>query len=509
MHSAEPVLLELAAVAKRFGGVDALQGVNLRVDPKTVHALVGENGAGKSTLAKLISGVYLPDAGEMRLAGTNVWFRSPREALAAGVSIIAQEPSLVPERSVVENVFLGMETRNSFVLSRREMQTRYEQLIERVGFSLPPQARAKELRVVDQLRIEILRAVAREAKLLIMDEPTAALSRDDAERLFAIIHDLRAGGTTIIYISHFLEEVLRIADRVTIMRDGRVIRTRDAANETPATLVEGMIGRKMTLAFPSKATLDSTAPQLLSVEGLSCGRLVRHVSFNIRVGEILGLAGLIGSGRSEVARAIFGADAKTAGAIAVCGKPVDIRSPGDAVRAGIVMLPEDRKHQGFVMQRSVRSNVLLPHLERFSYAGVIRGGAAARAVREILDKLRVKASDGQSVVSLSGGNQQRVLFAKWLFGDPLVFIADEPTRGVDVGAKQEIYELIHSLAACGTGVLLISSEIEEVLGLAHRVLVMRNGEVVREIDAANLSEQAIMHAAFAIDVVTEPTGAMK
>ena len=331
-----------------------------------------------------------------------------------------------------------------------------------------------------------------------MDEPTSALTTDEAERLFQLVRVLRDRGTTIVYVSHFLSEVLALVDTVTVLRDGRLVRTAPAATETPERLVTAMLGRSLDLTFPEKSYPPPDAPVVLSVDGLSAPPAVEDVGFEIRAGEIVGLAGLIGSGRSEVARAIFGADRASRGVVALDGKRLRIRSPRDGIRHGIVMLPEDRKGQGLVMLRSIADNVTLPHLRDISFGGVLRAGDERRKAGELVRRVDVRARSLRARVdSLSGGNQQKVLFAKWLFRQPRVFIADEPTRGIDVGAKLAVYELIRSLASSGIGVLLISSEHEEVLGLAHRVLVMKAGRIVAEYDGRSVTKDDVLHAAFA------------
>jgi simple sugar transport system ATP-binding protein/ribose transport system ATP-binding protein len=498
--AAGDVHVSLAGVGKRFGGVQALADIDLEIARGTIHGLVGENGAGKSTLGKIIAGVHRPDEGQLWVDGSRVSYHSPRAALRGGVTIITQEPTLVPNRSVLENVFLGTESAAAGVLDTRSTRRRYAELSEHAQIDLPAGVPARTLRVADQQKVEILRAIAREARLVVMDEPTSALTTDEASKLFDFVHRLRAGGTTIIYVSHFLEEVLALVDTVTVLRDGRLVRTTAAAEETPERLVTAMLGRSMALAFPEKIFPASDAPVALAVRGLSNPPGVHEVSFEVRSGEILGLCGLIGSGRSEVARAIFGADKRSSGAIEVGGKPARIRSPRGAIRTGVAMLPEDRKTQGLLMLRSIVDNVTLPHLRTVSRGGVLAPRRERRSVLELMRRIDVRARGPTAkLLTLSGGNQQKVLFAKWLFRPPHVFIADEPTRGVDVGAKRAIHELIHSLANEGKAVLLISSEHEEVLGLAHRVLVMRGGRIVAELEGSSMTEDAVLHAAFATE----------
>jgi ABC-type sugar transport system ATPase subunit len=492
--------VEVRGVSKRFGGVVALDRVELEIEHRSIHALVGENGAGKSTLAKILSGVHRADDGEVWVEGRRVDYRSPRDALADGITIIAQEPTLVPHRSVQENVYLGVEGGRAGIVDDRRTSRRFAALVRESGIELPPRRLARTLRVADQQKVEVLRAIAREAKLFVMDEPTSALTTDESERLFEVIKRLRDRGATVVYVSHFLPEVLALADTVTVLRDGKLVRTSPTADETPDKLVSAMLGRPLDLTFPEKAPPLPDAPIVLSVQGLARPPGVQEASFEIRAGEIVGLAGLIGSGRSEVARAIFGADRRTAGVVEVDGRRLDARSPRAAIRRGVVMLPEDRKRQGLLMLRSLVDNVTLPHLGDLSSVGVMALRSERKRTSELIGRLDVRTrSNNARVNTLSGGNQQKVLFAKWLFRRPRVFIADEPTRGVDVGAKLAIHRLIHSLAAEGIAVLLISSEHEEVLGLAHRVLVMRAGRIVAEFGGQAMSEDAVLHAAFATE----------
>jgi ABC-type sugar transport system ATPase subunit len=492
-------------VGKRFGGVQALTDVSLSIGRGEIHGLVGENGAGKSTLGKILAGVTTADEGEVWLDGHPVAFRSPHDALASGVTMIAQEIVLVPQLRVVDNVFLGLESHRGQFVDRRGLHQRYQELQETTGFDLPPDELVGHLRLADQQKVEVLRAVARGAKLVVMDEPTAPLTADEARRLFDVIRTLRDRGTTIVYVSHFLREVLSLADRVTVLKDGRVVRTAPVGEETPESLVTAMLGRSLDVQFPERPPISRNARVALAVRGLRRADVLHDISFDVRAGEILGIAGLIGSGRSELARCIFGADPRDAGEILLDGMPTRVRSPRDAVRAGIVMLPESRKEQGLVMGRPVIENVTLASLSEFATAGgLVSPGRERAAARSVLadvgvppDRMRVPVSQ------LSGGNQQKTLFAKWLLRKPRAFIADEPTRGVDVGAKRAIYELLAGLAADGIAVIVISSDLEEVLELAHRVLVMREGRLAAEFDAKNVTEEQVMTAAFAAHTMKE------
>lgn len=490
-------LLVARDVSRRYGGIQALDRVTFALRVGSVHGLVGENGAGKSTLSKILGGVEQPDAGDLLLDGRPVRFGSPRDALAAGIATIAQELALVPARTVAENVFLGAEPRRFGVLDGAALRRRFADLNGRTGFGLDGAARVRDLRVADQQKVEILRAVARDARVILMDEPTASLTSDETHRLLDIVRRLAAGGTAVVLVSHFLDEVLAVAADVTVMRDGRVVRSGPAASETEDGLVQAMIGRKLASAFPERRPPADAAPVVLRADGLRRRDAIDGVSFEIRAGEILGLAGLVGSGRTEIARALFGADRLDGGTVAVDGRAVRLRHPADAIAAGIAMLPESRKEQGLHLARPVRENETMASLRAFAPRWVIDGRRERAAARRATSDLDVRtASIEAPVVTLSGGNQQKVLFAKWLLRGPRVLIADEPTKGVDVGAKRQIYDLLHRLAAEGLAVLLISSEIEEVLGLSHRVLVLRGGRVVAEFVGDDADKDRVMAAAF-------------
>jgi simple sugar transport system ATP-binding protein/ribose transport system ATP-binding protein len=500
-----PVHVELRGISKRFGGVRALKDVDLVVERGAIHALVGENGAGKSTLGKIIAGIHRPDEGALLVDGRQVDYRHPSAALRDGLAAIAQELTLVPSLSVIENVFLGREATRAAILDGRALRRRYAELDASTGFAIPGDARVGSLRVADQQKVEILRALARDAKLIVMDEPTAALTQDEAERLFDVMRALRDRGTTIIYVSHFLHEVLALADTVTVLRDGIVVQSTLASAQSAASLVSAMLGRSLDLTFPAKEFPPADAPVVLSVRGLVRTGVVNPTDLDVRAGEIVCIAGLIGSGRSELARLIFGADRASAGRIEVEGREVKVRGPSSGLRAGIALLPESRKEQGLLMQRSIGENITLPHLGQVETFGIVSSLAERRQAAAAMTRFDVRAKSSKDrVATLSGGNQQKVLFAKWLFARPRVLIADEPTRGVDVGAKRSIYELIQSLAAGGLGILMISSEIEEVIGLAHRVLVMRGGSIVAEFDGRSLSEHLIMQAAFGATAEQSP-----
>ncbi len=491
-----PVQVELREVSKHFGEIHALESVSLSISEGSVHALVGENGAGKSTLGKIISGVFPPDRGSVLLHGAPVSLRSPREALQHGIAAMAQEPAIVSGLSVAENVFLGVEPQAGGFVRNRALQQRYAELAASAGFALPADRPAGRLRTAEQQEVEILRALARDARLIVMDEPSAALTGPEARKLHEIIRALARAGKTLLLISHLLGEVLELADTITVLRDGRLVRTAPAGQETEESLIEAMLGRSLVAQFPPKRRPRQAAPVVLAVRRLRA-RGVVDVSFEVRAGEIVGLAGLVGAGRTEVARAIFGAERVLGGGIEVSGGRWIFRTCRQALRAGIVMIPESRKDQGLLYSRSVKENVSLASLESLSRLGVVRGRVEERETARMLERVQVRGANPAALVSsLSGGNQQKVLFARSLLRRPAVLIADEPTRGVDVGAKRAIYDLLVLLADEGLGVLLISSETEEILGLAHRVLVMRGGRIVAEFDEDTMTESSVLSAAF-------------
>ncbi len=499
------VLVELRQLGKQFGGVQALDDVSMTIETGTVHAVVGENGAGKSTLGKIIAGAIAPDTGDVLVDGDPVSFRSPRDALAYGVAAIAQELLVVPRLSVAENVFLGAEPRRVGWVQRATLRRRFEALAGEAGFVLPPDRPAGQLRTAEQQQIEILRALARDARLIVMDEPSAALSGPDTARLHEIIRSLAKSGKSVLLVSHFLGEVLELADTITVLRDGRLVSTEPASTQTEDSLIRAMLGRPLGAAFPAKTAPQANAPVALAVRDITAPG-VTGASLEVHAGEIVGIAGLVGAGRSELARAIFGVDQRK-GVVELAGKPLGSAAPLASLRAGVAMIPESRKDQGLLLGRSAVENVTLSSLDQFSRLGVVNRKAERDAAARILDRVEVKGGAyGAPVVSLSGGNQQKVLFARMLMCSPRVMIADEPTRGVDVGAKRAIYDLLVTLAADGMGVLLISSELEEILGLAHRVLVMRRGRIVAELAGEAMTESAILAAAFS-EASEEPNAA--
>jgi ABC-type sugar transport system ATPase subunit len=489
--------IRLHDVVKRFGGTTAVDHVNVEVPVADIHGLVGENGAGKSTLGKMVAGVFGADAGTIEIFGEEVRFRSPREALDAGIAMISQEISLVPARSVLDNVFLGRESNRFGLTNRQRLRVRLEELMADSGLRVPVDARAGDLRIAEQQKVEMLRALAREARVIVFDEPTAALSRPDAHALMTTIKDLATRETTVIYVSHFLEEVLDLCTSVTVMRDGAVVKSGPAAEETVSSLVQAMLGRPLSVTFPTKTLPPADAPVRVAARDLSRGDIVKRMSLSIRAGEIVGLAGLVGSGRSEFARLIFGADPRDSGELEIDGRLVRNRHPHEAVANGIAMLPESRKDQGLVMCRSSAENLTMAHLSDVAKAGFVSTPRERAEFDKLAGQLDLRGGGARTQIeNLSGGNQQKIAFGKWLVRRPALLVADEPTRGVDVGAKLAIYGLIRDLAAEGVAVLLISSEFEEVIGLSHRIVVMRRGEPVAELAADTVDVDGLTARAF-------------
>ncbi|MBC8194512.1 MAG: sugar ABC transporter ATP-binding protein [Acidimicrobiia bacterium] len=487
----------LKGISKQFGSTRAIDSVNLTIRRGEVHALIGENGAGKSTLGKVLAGVHEPDEGSMTIAGKTVRFRSPRQALDMRVTMVAQELQLVPTLTAIENVYLGIESSRGPVVDDRDHRDRYQRLVQQSGIGVDPSRRVDSLSVADQQKVEILRALAREAELIVMDEPTARLTADEASNLLQIIRDLSVGGTTVVFVSHFLDQVLDVADRITIMRDGRIVRTSEAGSESTGSLVEAMIGRTLEANFPPKSPPDTTAETVLTVKGLGRVGSFEDVDLQVNAGEIVALAGLVGSGRTEVVRSVFGVDPVDCGSVEMLGSGVGLGTPRAAIASGMGMIPESRSDQGLMLRRPVRENASLPRLGLFSRLGMVLRRGEQESVQVATTEVDLRAASLEMPVeSLSGGNQQKTMFARWLIERPRLLIADEPTRGVDVGAKRAIYELLAGLAEDGMAVLLVSSEIEEVLGLAHRILVMRGGRIVCEIDGIEASEAEVLEAAF-------------
>ncbi len=497
---ADTPFIQIRDVSRQFIAVQALADINLSINQGEIHALVGENGAGKSTLGKIISGIERPDTGTLFVRGQARSYTHPIDALRDGITTITQEIALLNKQTIIDNVLLGQEIQRFGILNRANMRAEFERLVKSTGFDLQPDTLVGNLRLADKKKVEVLRAIARDVELIIMDEPTAMLADDETQFFLEIVRDLQARGHTIIYVSHFLEEVLGLADTVTIMRNGRIVRTAPTSEETINSLVEAMLGQTLSEMYPPRVFPPAEAPFTLEVRGLR-SPVLDGIDLNVRAGEIVGLAGLVGSGRSRLSHTIFGAEEILGGEILINGNPVRIQNTSDAIRAGIFMLPESRKEQGLLLKQDIRSNLTLPHLLSVVWRnGILNYRKETSRIRALLEGLNVQPPLPHLPVNrLSGGNQQRVLFGKWLFERPHIFIVDEPTRGVDIGAKRAVYRLIAQLAADGVAILLVSSEIDEIFGLAHRVYVMRLGRIVAEFGAADgplIAKKEVMSAAF-------------
>jgi ABC-type sugar transport system ATPase subunit len=488
-------LLRMDGIGKSFPGVRALQGVSLDLHAGEVLALLGENGAGKSTLIKVLAGAHVPDAGSIHIGGVERRIRNPIEARRAGVAVIYQEFNLIPALTAAENIFLGRERSRAGFVRHGAERRQAEELFRRIGVPVDPAALCRDLTVAQQQVVEIAKALATDARILVMDEPSATLTPQEVERLFVVIRDLKAQGLGIIYVSHRLDEIFEIADRVTVLRDGRHVATRPVGEVSRDGLIELMVGRRLDQEFPNRQA--AVGEPRLVVRDLRRGRKVRGVSFEVRRGEVVGLTGLVGSGRTETARLIFGADRPEGGTVSLDGRPRQLANPRQAIRAGIALLTEDRKGQGLILAQSVRDNFALPNLATWSRLGLVDRRRERAALRRFIDGLHIRlASPEQPVATLSGGNQQKVVLAKWLERNCEVVIFDEPTRGIDVGAKYEIYLLINELAAQGKAILMISSELPEVLGMSDRILVMHEGRLTGEItDVAGATQEQIMKLA--------------
>jgi ribose transport system ATP-binding protein len=488
------LLVEMTGVTKDFPGVHALSEAGFELRPGEVHALVGENGAGKSTLMKILAGIYVADAGAIRYKGEDVQIANPRTARDLGISMIHQELNLMPHLTVAQNIFLGREPRGRlpFLLDDRRLNKQTAELVAHLHLKLDPRARVGDLKIAQQQMVEIAKALSLNAEVLIMDEPTAALTETEIDELFRIIRDLRAGGVGIVHISHRLEELKQISDRVTVMRDGRYVATLGTAEASIPSIINMMVGR--TIYEEAPEIPQRSEDVVLEVRGLTRGRMVRNVSFALHRGEILGVAGLVGAGRTEVVRAIFGADRLETGEIYVHGQRVEIRSPADAVKLGIGYLSEDRKRFGLALGMDVETNIVLAAFRKFlaSFGRIDTKLTRAAATQRVKDLGIKTPSVRQRVRNLSGGTQQKVVVGKWLTADTEILIFDEPTRGIDVGAKNEIYHLLNELVRQGKSIIMISSELPEILRMSHRIIVMCEGRITGEVQGAGATQEAIM-----------------
>ena len=488
-------LLEMRGIVKTFPGVRALDGVDLDVRPGEVHCLLGQNGAGKSTLIKVLAGAHRPDEGEVHWQGEPVSLGTPQAAITLGVSTIYQELDMVPGLTVAENIFLGHELSRAGISRRGDTRRRARELLGRLGHGeIPVDREVGVLSAAGQQIVSMARALSHDTRMIVMDEPSAVLDQQEVQNLFRVIRDLTTQGVAVVYISHRLEEIRQIGDRVTVLKDGRTVATGLAAKDTPTReLIRLMTGREIEYVFPDRTTPESNADTVLEVDSLALAGTFSGVSFTVRAGEIVGLAGLVGSGRSEILESIYGARRSTGGTVAVDGRRLRPGSVNAAVRSGVGLAPEERKSQGLLLDQAVYRNITVSSLNRFARAGFLDSAAERNAARELTTALDVRPSGVDRLVrTLSGGNQQKVVLARWLMRDCRVLLLDEPTRGVDVGARSEIYALVRSLSAQGVAVVVVSSEVEEVLGLADRVLVVSEGQVVHEGPAKEIDEHKVL-----------------
>ena len=487
------IILTMKGIDKTFPGVHALDHVDFEVRKGEVHALMGENGAGKSTLMKVLTGIYSKDSGTITFEGKEVSFANPREAQHAGIVIVHQELNMMGHLTVAQNIFIGREPRKGIRIDDARMNEEARKLFDQLNIDIDPKATMSDLTVAKQQMCEIAKAISHDAKVIIFDEPTAALTEAEIDQLFIIIKDLRARNYGIVYISHRMDEIKRITDRVSVMRDGQYIGTLITEECTKEDIINMMVGRVIYEDPKTESQCPKDAPVVLKVEHLNAGKMVKDVSFELRRGEILGFAGLVGAGRTETCRALFGADPKQSGEIYIEGKKVDIRSPKDAVRHGLSYLSEDRKRFGIVLKKSVTENSTLATLPKYTKGAFIDKPKEKEVTQKYVDDLRTKTpSIDQLVMTLSGGNQPKVVIAQWLVNDAKIMIFDEPTRGIDVGAKQEIYELMGRLARSGKSIIMISSEMTEILRMSDRIIVMCEGRKTGELDISEATQERIM-----------------
>ncbi|WP_054023176.1 sugar ABC transporter ATP-binding protein [Bacillus sp. FJAT-28004] len=489
-------LIEMTGIHKSFSSVQVLKDAAFQLKAGEIHALMGENGAGKSTLMKILTGVYKADSGSVKVKGQEVMFTDPTQAENRGVAIIHQELNIIPKLSVSENMFIGRQLTygKTGIVRDKEMKRKTREYLQRLGVELDPDAAADTLSIGQQQMIEIAKALSKNAEVLIMDEPTAALTDREIEALFKIMNQLRREGVGIVYISHRMEEIFKMCDRISVLRDGAFLGTEKIAETTVEHIVRLMVGREIGERYPERSS--KIGAERLRVENLSDGRKLSGISFSAAAGEIVGIAGLMGAGRTEIVRMLFGADKKRQGKIFIDGREVAITSPSRAIEAGIVFVTEDRKHQGLVLGMSVRENLSLTNYKRISSSGVISAKKDNELSDKMIKRFNIRTRDPeQTVKSLSGGNQQKVAIGKWLGELPKVFIMDEPTRGVDVGAKKEIYTMMNELSEQGVTIIMVSSDLPEVLGVSDRVIVVHEGRISSILDKAQMNQETIMHAA--------------
>jgi ABC-type sugar transport system, ATPase component len=494
-------ILKMEGISKKFPGVKALDKVHFELRKGEVHALAGENGAGKSTFMKILTGIYRADEGKIIYKGKEFIPSGPRNAQEEGISIIHQELNLMPDLSISENIFIGREPRRkSGLIDMKKMNYESDKLLKRLGLDISPATKVGELTVASRQMVEIAKALSTDSEVLILDEPTSALSLAETKKLFEMIRILRKEGVGIIYISHRMEEFDEIVDRVTVLRDGQYISTHNWKGFSVSYLIKDMVGREMEEEYPARVCrLGDVVFEVKGINSRINGKAVlENISFSVRSGEVLGIAGLMGAGRTELARAIIGADEKTSGEIYKNGKEIRVRNPGEAIRYGIAYLPEDRKETGLFLDQNVEFNITVASLTDRARRGIINDSEGAKISKDQIDKLHIKTpSIKQTIRFLSGGNQQKVLIARWLCKNCDVIIFDEPTRGIDVGAKWEVYNLMNEIASAGAGVIMISSEMKEVIGMSDRIIVMSEGHLTGELDAKNATQEEIMKAASA------------
>jgi ribose transport system ATP-binding protein len=490
-------MLRCSGITKRFPGVTSLDGVDFSVAAGEIHALVGENGAGKSTLTKIIAGAYRPDAGALEFDGRSAHWRSPKAARKAGIQVIYQEQILFPDLSVAANVFIGQEPTGVMrLINYRKMREQAASILRSLGAGLDVDEKTANLSVADQQIVEIAKAMVGKVKLLILDEPTAALSGREAEMLFERLTRLRQQGLAIIYISHRLEEIFQLADRVTVLKDGKLVGSENVGNVDRRSLIRMMVGRDLKDLYPKRPESPARGRPVLEVRNLSVGHQVKNISFSVHSGEVLGLAGMVGAGRTELALAIFGALPIVSGSISIDGQVKRRVSPRTSIKNGLALLTEDRKGEGLLLQLDVAANITAPRLTDITRSGFLNLAVEREVAQIQMTKLSIKApATSASVANLSGGNQQKILFARWTRICDRVLLLDEPTRGVDVGSKAEIYKIIREAAESGRAILMISSELPELIGMCDRVIVMRQGELTGELPARELTEESIMHLA--------------
>jgi len=490
-------LIQINGVNKTFPGVKALSDVDFTLKRGEVHSLLGENGAGKSTLIKIISGAYSKDSGDIKFSGKSVNFSSPRDSIEKGVAVIYQELDLVPTLSVANNIFLNREPKKGFIFQNRTIIKNAEEILKKLDTNIDPLKKVKTLSVADQQMVTIAKALSQNVKILIMDEPTAVLGPEETKKLFNIVKQLKKQGIGIIFISHRLEEIYQIADRVTILRDGEKVITTEVKNKNDPDIrqiIKWMVGRELTKQFPPKK--NEIGETLLEVKNLTKKGVIEDVSFNLHKGEILGIAGLIGAGRTELARIIFGADAHDSGSIKFENKEINFRHPTKAIRSGFGFITEDRKNTGLFLILPVKNNITIANIERIIHSGIISLKQEKKKSLDLSESLNLKPLNVDITTrSLSGGNQQKVVVAKWLFTQAKLLIFDEPTRGIDVGAKYEIYKLMHELSSKGIGIIMISSELPEILGISDRVMIMRKGKIMKKLATKNTDQEEILYYA--------------